>query len=515
MTLADLIQKLKTATEGKELSFKELDSLIDGRIEFPDGFKPYGDAPYKRLSKGFRSDVYHLTVSGSVERTKDEVQPVLDELFSRAKSVKIDKGTAKVEYKVLWTPEAFQEERRLTGLFFDEVEVESSSYTCDTTQMRIGVQGQSHRIRATTQKNRMVIEATGKYRGELEDLIERYSPQIAKLNLSKEDAERLLRATRRSSKGINIEALEKALKQVEKDVISLSQDRGISFGKQEVIEITAPTNTLHALEEAIGKPLIDSKKESRVTQLIKIYGLGATLKGERLSDLQFIARDIPLMDLGIIYGHPMITDTDARKILNDEIALITRSYKEMFLFGMNSHIIRGPLVKRLAMEHFGEEVLNGFKDASPRDYVNFMKSRGYVEPTAEEFESNGLSGEPDYQQKERHLLEFFKQSYAKDTKESVQRFREFYQNTATGVVISASSKKDASKLSRLKIPSKSRLYRLQINEDLGRKHRNYISIGRHYPSDKDIDFFSTTSLDSPILLPLQEYVCREMGIKFK
>lgn len=528
MTLTNLIQKLKTASEGEEPNLRKLNSLVAGKIEFPEYFDSNAESD-RGIREGFRTDVPHLAVSFFAQRTEDEVQPTLDGLFSRAKSVRLHKGTAKVKYKVLWTPESFQEERRLEGLFFDEVKVESTAYNYDSTQNRLVTQCQGHIIEATTKGNRMTLNAKGEYRRELRGIIERYGPQFANLNLSKDDAERLLRVISRCS---NSELLKRVLRPEKRKVLSISQDTGISFGEREVIEITIQTRDLPKYEEAIGKPLIDSNKESRVTKLVKIYGLGAILRGERLSDLQSIAREIPNMDLGIIYGHPMVTNIDARRMLDEEIELIDRGYKEMFLFGPNAHMIRGGIVKRLAIEHFGEEVVNNFDKLEVNDYINFLKARGYVEPRAEdvedeedrefyarlrakgEIENRAFSAEPDYQQKERHLLEFFKQSYAQDPKDSIQGLRKHYQNEPPKVTISATSRKDASRLSRLKLPSRSKLCEFGIEEHLGAEHQNSLSITRSGFSDEGIHFYLRTSVDSPTLLELQEYACSQIGVRF-
>ena len=362
MTLSNLINDLKQATEGKELSHEERERLVDGKIILPDDFSRY-EIQFENMnycnSKGPKP-LNHLLVSAFPERSLDELQPVLDEFFRRAKDLRLRKGVADVQYGVFWTPKAFQDERRLTGLFFDEVEVESTAYTCDPTQVRIGMPGQSHEIEATTQANKMVLKATGNYRGQLERLVEIFNPQYAKLNLSKEDAERLLKKVRNNQLGKRVvERLEEALQPEQKDVMNLSLGGGISFGTQEVIEIALPTRDLRQYEEAIGKPLVvvSPKQDSQVTEFIKVYGLGGLWRGKRLSDLQALARDIPQMDLGILYNHPVLTNGEAKELLDAEIDIISKVYESVVGLVMNSHMWRGGIVKRLARQHFGEDVL--------------------------------------------------------------------------------------------------------------------------------------------------------------
>ncbi|MFQ5572904.1 MAG: hypothetical protein ACE5EJ_01495 [Nitrosopumilaceae archaeon] len=542
MTLANLIDDLKQAVQDGKVDRRNAQELVEGRVILPYDFNAErAEVKFEDFNFGDKhpTSLYHLGISAFPKRSLDEVQPVLDEFFTRAKGLKLGKGVADVTYGVFWTPETFQDEKKLTGLFFDEVKVESRAYTCDPPKVRIGMPGQSHKIEATTQANKMILKATGNYRGQLEGLVETFNPQYAKLNLSNEDAGRLLRAVRNTPIGKYVAGrLEKALQPEERHVMSLSLGGGISFGTQEVIELAVPTRVLRQYEEAIGKPLIvvSPKQDSQVTEFIKVYGLGGILRGERLSDLQYLARSIPEMNLGIVYGSPVVTLGQAKELLESEIELMTKGYESIFGLGMNSHMRRGGVVKRLAREHFGGEVVDKFDELGVWDYVDFLKVHGYDEPRAEDVESEStrkiyadlrvegripdraFANEPEYIAKERHLLEFFKQSYAKDPRESVQRFREFYQNSEPEMRIFARGRgKDASKLRKLKLPPKSRLVSFGITEHMNRAtpYSNDLTISRTLPSNDDVHFWSRTSVDNPMLLGLQEYACREMGVQFK
>lgn len=538
MTLTNLISELKTAIEERGLAMEEAEQLIEGRINIPEGFEAgYDSVGLKNMNLGgSRGDapLYHLLVSLLSKITLDEIQPVLDRVFSRAKGLKLDRGTAEVNYGVLWTPELFRAERKLTGLFFDEVRVEARAYTCDPTKARIGMPWHAHEIGATTKLNRMTIKATGKYRGELEGIVERYNPQIAKLNLSEDDAKRLLRTVRKKPIGKYVlRRLEKALQPIEQQVIQLSSRGGMSFGTQRVIEISVPTLILSRYEDIIGKPLLASNQSSRVTELVKVYGIGRLWRGERLSDLQALARDIAQMDLGIPYNHPVLTNDSARNLLDAEINIISESHKSSLGPGLPSDVYFEGLGKELAKEHFDADVVDRLDELNLDDYVKFLKAKGYVEPRAEDVESEkarkiyareraegrikdrAFAYEPDDTAKQRHLFEFFRQSYANDPRDSIRRFREFYQNKEPQMIIFArGGGKDASKLGKLKIPSESRLFEFGITEQMEGKYRNDMFIKRTLPSSDEIYFLSRTSVDSPIFLPLQEYVCHEFGIRF-
>jgi len=538
MTLASLIDDLREETNGRNLSSEDSGKLIDGKIELPGSLEERDySVEFKNLNFGSGENYphYHLRVSGFVQSTLDELQPILDEVFLRAKGLRLKPGQVRAEYRVLWTPEAFQDERRLTGLFFDDAQVRSSLYTCDPTKTRIGMPGQRHEIKAVTNANIMTITASGLYRNELRGMINRFHPQYIKLNLTKDDTERLLRDARKSNRGSkSLSRLEAVLQPQSRYTMSLSIGGGIGFGTQDVIEFAIPASLLQNYENAIGKSLVGTNGNGGVTELIKIYSIRGIFTGERLKDLQTLARDIPQIDLGLLYNHPVLTLDAAKKMLDKEIEIITKGYENHFFFGMNSHMMRGGLVKRLAFQHFGDEVLAGFDSLSVNDYVNFLKTRGYVEPSAESVESEStrqiyararaegkmeeraFASEPDYIAKERHLLEFFRQSYGRDPRESVQRFREFYQNTAPQMNIFAISKEnDASRLRKLKLPSKSRLYSFGLSEDVKATYYNDLSIDRTLPNSDSVHFFSRTSVDSPRFLHLQEYACAQMGINFR
>ncbi|MDI6721345.1 MAG: hypothetical protein QMD85_03075, partial [Candidatus Aenigmarchaeota archaeon] len=441
-------------------------------------------------------------------------QPVIDGVFRKSKDLKLGRGVADVKYGVVWTPEAFQDERKLSVLFFGEVKVKSTAYTLDPTKPRIGFTGQSHEIGAMTHSNKMTLKASGNYRGQLKNLVEMLTPQYAELNLAKEDAERLLKKVRNRPIGKYLSGmLEKALEPQQRSNVSIFLGGGIEFGTKEVIEIIVPTKFLDTCAEMIGEPLLDvpPKQETQITELIKYYGILDLVRGKRLYDLQMMAREIPSMDLKILYGHPLLTYRQAKKMLREEIRIISEAYENMFYFGMNTHMIRGGVVKRLAREHFGDEAVKNFDEISARDYIDFLRGMGYEPPQA--FEK-----EPDYITKERHLLEFFKQSYHMNPQKSIDKFRDYYQNSEPKMsVFATSGEKDASRSGKLKIPEQSRLYSFGITEHMKRAtpYSNDLSISRTLPTSDNIHFWSRTSLDSPILLPLQEYACRDMGINFR
>lgn len=168
MTLTNLVTDLRNAMASQALTEDEVWEIASRRIALPDNFGWHnnsGEIELKNMNFGRENSLlYHLLISGFPVKTMDEVQPMLDDFFTSARKTRLKSGTAKVSYSVLWTPEAFQAERKLNNLFSDEIRVEARAYTCDPTRVRIGMNEQSHELEAKMKANLMTLAATGKYR---------------------------------------------------------------------------------------------------------------------------------------------------------------------------------------------------------------------------------------------------------------------------------------------------------------------------------------------------------------
>ncbi len=518
MTLADLINDLKKQTEGKDFSLYYMNQIIEERTVFPKGFEN-PDFKSENMNSGMDMGdfpLYHVCFSAFYKQSVRDTQPILDKFFKMAGYLRFEKGYAEAKYSLFWTPEEFQDEIKLKSLFFNEITLKSRAYSCDPTKVRIGMWKQSHEIEATTKANIMKLKADGNYRKQLERLVKELNIQYAKVNLSREDAERLLRANKNKPIGkYFVRELERILQPKKRQTIVFSFPGIVNFDEQDIIELSIGTKYLPQCEEDIGKSLVDvpAKQESRVTEFIKYYWLRGLLRGERLSDLQVLARDITQMDLGIMYNHPVLTNEDARKLLEKETEIISNGYtNELFGLGINSHLWMGGVVKNLASDHFGAEIIERFDKTSKEEGIKILISLGYI-PSGD---FNGL----DYIAKERHLLECFKQSYAKSPRDSIQNFRNCYKNHEPEMeIFTEEIKKDVTGLRRARLPSRAKLNSLGISKKIGlgkqgNLHWNDLCLSRTLPSCDKSRFYLRASLDSPILLELQENVCREIGIRF-
>ncbi|MCK4808031.1 MAG: hypothetical protein KAS90_00250 [Candidatus Aenigmarchaeota archaeon] len=517
MELSVLLSDLKAIISDGKLFPEQIYEWLYDNITFPDDFYNI-DLDVEEMNFSDEDPLPHLLISGYSRKSLDEVQPVLDNCFRKAESLRLKKCVADVKYGLFWTPEAFQGERNITGLYFDDVTVDSRLYTVDPTKSRLGIYGDSHKIDMHANQNKMSLTATGKYLSQLEDLGKSFGFQFAKLNIAPEDAEKLLEAYKSDNNLIKYfrTDFEKKLQPKQMSTMSISLGLDMSFGTKEVIELVVPVKYLWKYVEVLEKSLYGAQleDETHVVELTKNYGFFDILKSNILSDLKTFAVEVPAIDLDILYDKPMLIDEQAKILLDNEIKIISDYYNFPSFLILDNNDLWKNHVKRLAREHFGDNTLKDFDNFSAEQYLNFLEDEGYKYPESLRDDSDNMNNIS----KERHLFEFFKQSYAEDARESIQKLKEYYKNSRPQMYISAKSRdNDASKIKKIKLPRKARLFSFDISEHMSRAtpYSNNFSISRILVGSSDIHFSSRVSLDSPDLLQLQDYACKEIGIAFK
>ncbi len=536
MTLARLIADLKQTTKGKELSKKERKELsqeIQNRIIFPKDFED-GEVELDNINScNKKSPSYDLLISAFPERSLENVQPVLDKTFERAKKMpKLKRGIANLRYDVYWSLNDFLEEQNLRGLFFDKITVEARAYSCDTTKTRRRLNDNDHKINTTLKAGMLTFGAIGNYGKYLNHLVSLINPQYAKLTLSQDSAERLLRPHKpRLVKDL----LERTLKPKTRQEISLNFNSGAfvpGISNKSSIEINVRTDQLEKIVDTIGIPLVNppSHQESRVNYFIKKYGLFDSIDGRKkqLNDMKKIAREIPKMDLKLIFNHPMITIDSAKELFDAEINGIYNSYRTYFIpDGFGNEVHRSNAAREFPRIHFGKELVDSIDKFSYKDFLTKLKKKGYLPKTKELFYWETDKSYNDFREhekslKEIHLLRFFMQSYPQNPEPSINKYRDFYKNTPPKLEIYSDEvdrpfRRDASSLPNIVLPSKAKLLSFTITEHEKDKtpYSDDLAITRSFPLSERIHFWSRTSFDSPRLLQLQEYACREMGINFK
>jgi hypothetical protein len=439
---------------------------------------------------------YNLHLSASPKKALLETTPLLVSLLERTRGMQFAPGEFEVNADVCWPTDAFVQEHDLGSL--SEVRVRSSFYARDPTKGRIGFSGRLHELEVELKDKTMNISAKGDYSALLSRIISELKPQFATIRLSKSDAQRLLNKAR----GLRRWALKRALQPKKRNYLEFQMGGGISFNEKEEIETTIATSALSVFSEAIGKPLINevTGEQTFVVSLTKVF----LRQGQILPTLQNVVRIINELRTRIVFDHPLITTSQAREMLEKEIDFVDKLYEHLLFSGMKMHMIRGSLVKRLAQEHFGDDILAPFDEMDESQYLAFLQDRGFkYDGEAEK------KYEPPHSPKEIYLLHFFRQSYAKDPRESVERFRQYYVNSAPVVKITGKTGADAARVANLSLPTQALLSGFSLKE-CSCQGDNEVSITRS--GEDKVHFWVRISLDSCKLLDLQEEVCKRMSI---
>jgi len=245
MELSVLLSDLKAIISDGKLFPEQIYDWLYDKITFPSDFYNV-ELEVEDMNFSGDDSLHHLVISGNSKRSVDEVQPVLDNCFRKAESLRLKKGVADLKYGLFWTPDAFQNERNLKGLYLDDVKVDSSLNTVDPTKVRLGIYGNSHKINLNANQNKMSLTATGKYQSQLEDMCKSFGFHFAKLNIAPDDAEKLLEAYRSDDNLIKYfgKDFEKKLQPKKMSTMSISLGLDMSFGSKDVIELAVPVDSL-------------------------------------------------------------------------------------------------------------------------------------------------------------------------------------------------------------------------------------------------------------------------------
>ena len=516
MSLPTLVTDLRTLVSRADHSSEEIERLVRQSVTFPADFRR-AEITLLDLSRRDCPPRHQLFVSAHSPRAAADLQPVLESLFYRSQQLKWTKGTSEVQADLLWTPEHFQSEVQFPRFFPAETRVQGWATSIDPSEIALNTLGDYHSISAKLGRRTLSITANGRYHRELEGLIEPLQLQLATLRLSKVDAERLLRRMKNEPLGEYIAVvLEKSLQpQVSVNAAMSKDGLAITLQEEEFFELEVPASELATVRDLISKPLFNvSKGEiTVVTKLKKEYPLFFA-RGKQMADLQYLARVIPEMDLGLVYGRPVITRQQAKELVDTGIAIISRAYEQDFpLFAISQLQQRREALYHLVKDLYVAVPVDQLTwKGGVEDFVSLLQSQGY-QPAV-------VKDDPDLPStiKERHLLAFFRQCYQRNPEVAIETVRDFYVNTRPELGISSSvNGLDVAQLGKLDLPAHARLASLGIFINSARKPYYGDSIGllRTPPSSDDFHFGSITSIENPEFLPLQESVLQELGFEFR
>lgn len=287
----------------------------------------------------------------------------------------------------------------------------------------------------------------------------------------------------------------------------------------------------------------------------KLYGSEIILPGfpdPRLRDLKKMSKmleEISLSGNDPITGYA-ITMTQARALLEQELVVLEEHfYKNSDKDSLNKPgesmekwLARNPenAFKRLFGESWGRKdvtVLKEFRDkieflVNPADAIRFLEGLGYhqVNVRTEDLMSEELASPYSNWTKQRllkrHLLEFYKQLYQRNPQKAIQAYRESYAYSPRflpTLSLSSSETRDSWPLigfNSFRLGSKSKLDNLSIekwdpkegvpsseSEDFTLRILDLQETGK-------ITLYIETPTHNSELLPIQEWACGKLGIRF-
>ena len=498
MALKTLVQLLQGMTvtqlenQGEELASKQVILPVEWRAA-----EVALHSAVWRKSRG-----YNLRLDGHAKKTLADTIPLLLFLLDRTRGLSFDPATFAVKANFYWTADSFAQETGFEGL--TRIRINGNFYTINPKKTRVGFVDKFHQLDADLKGNSMQISAKGDYSSLIPRIIDELKPQFITIQLSASDAQRWIK----NSSWFERLVLKRLLKPKKQSLLSFSMGGGgVSLSEEDVIQVTMPTAVLAKCVNAIGRPLINHVigEDSFIVSITKVFPRGR----EVLSTLKSLVRITSELKTDTVFDHPILTTSQAKKLLEKEIKIVANSYEDSYYLGTHTHTRRGPLVERLARDHFGDDILVPFGDMDPAQYLAFLQGHGFVYSG-----EAGLKQESPYIQKEMYLFTFFQQSYATDPRDSVERFRQCYIQSQPRITIDGETTFDAAAIGEMKMSSHASLLSFSLEECSGHGE-NEVSVSRLSPSSDDVHCWVRLSLDSPCkLLSLQEEFCERVGIRW-
>lgn len=507
-TIKDLEEVVRTQPQN-------LGEVGKRRVVFPANVDR-AEVEVKNLNLQGKTPDYYLRLSAYFTLPKEELEAILQEALGRGKGLRLPQGQYEARLKQTWTTQDFNAEFGLPSFWRSKTSVTSYATIINPDNVRMLGAKSTHRAEVELERNTMTIEADGKYRRHFRDIAGALEPQIATIRLSEEDAERVMALSQQSAISRLLAGQVRKQLRPQKRTVLIGIGLEISLDTQDVIALNLKTGQVFDLEGLLHKDLFRpaNNQESQVMQLTKVYPWISVLinKNRRFEDMKKIAGILEEISFGPS-GNYAVSEEQAKALLERELQELQDFYdhgtRYMFAWGGNIHIFRGDVVKRLARELLGDEVLEPLEELDVDEYVKFLVSKGY---TPGQFETEGTL--PLYSVKERHLLEFYKQVYRQDPAKAAKLYRKDYLNTRPSTTIDAEVREDGSNIQRLCIAPGARIFSLKIEHWVHSPGYNDFNFYRTTPNSEDARFWLRTNLYGSALLPLQEWACDRVGISF-
>ncbi len=481
-----------------ELTLKQREEFTESVI-----FPPNSAYQRTEISRAvWREDAIILAIHGNFPMQEVQARESLSALLLSLKQRRFTPKTFSVDAKNQWSISGFENGKSVGSM--RKIKIRASYYTIDNTKLRIGFTAQSHviNIEADLNTHQVSIDAEGEYTSLLPDIFNLIHPQNVTIHFTPEDAKTVIDKV----PSITRKYLENALKPKKQNYLALSLG-GMSFGEKENISITLSSNTVAALESLLGKSLFRDPKER--TTCITNMNKTIIFTKNILKCLKSLVALINSFRPDVMFNHPLVTTAEAKSLLEKEMEIVLDSFKiqNWLIFGHNTHMVRGGLVKRLASEYFQEDLWGPYEEMEADEYLKYLISRGFVkeEITDKTIPSIG------YIMKQWYLMRFIHQAYLNDPKDLVEQVRNSYVNKAPEIDITGETRIDASDIKSLILPNESTMSYLQLQEQTSEADND---ISFEIKEDKTVRLWVRLSVESAKLLDLQDNLCNQFGINF-
>lgn len=517
MSLQTLLQKIENLSPD-QLKTTEGDQLAQEGIDYPNDSKN-GTVRVFPPSQANKDRGVDIEMRGNF---KINPSILLSFLLQKARAISFHPGTFAAEARVTWTEATLSQENTLGDI--DEIDMSSSYGIQDPRKSRIHFNSYVYSLACTRntyalnvriREGKMTVYATGDYIQLLPRIIQEIAPQTASLSLSKADMRRLINNSSWFVKWwIVLSVRMENARQKKRDKMFFQLEKeGARSSEEKPIELKVPVTALPEFSRAIGRSLFNRVGDDMtcITSLHKNFNSPNKI----LDALKKITMIVKSLDSNEKFGIPLISSLEAKKFLDEEITKVVDSYKvrdgEIIsgYFGSNTHVMRGQLLKRLAVEHFGASIVEHFDAMEVSQYLAYLEGLGYIPRKQEEMKYLP----PDYQVKERHLLQFFCQSYTNDPHVSIEKFRMWCTNTPPNLTIKGNMRIDACNMGKIVFPQRASLAGLIFSEvyEKGSSALSVIMEG-----NKATYFYARMSQIPPThnIHNLQTIACDQLGIKF-
>lgn len=475
-------------------------------------------------------------------------------LIEYAKSYSFEKAQGQFYIEITWVPEEFLQEKILEGPLANNFRADLSQLLLHP-EMRDGTNCVTNKLMVKCTDRTVNISAEtydfshnntrGVFDGHMKELADILKPQKAILEIEHKRMtlldEELSQVFLGQQMVKNLPKIPLKYQKIVDNIVNYTaMEAGVALPEEmeTIIKKEIPYNFVSFFERLLHLHLFDSRKnqKTKITSLRKTYSSFFNSEPKRLSDLQKIVEKLmTITPSEVLYDYPFITYTEAKNILEKEINFIGKVFEDYETFEHNedNQSLKNYQQKRIEkyndyflptesiLRHIIDDYFIGTNEDDkkvrirPRPGLTDSYSRkhlqelGYVPSqsfTVRQDDGYEYFDEANYC---LDVLHWFKRLYEQNSEKMIEKTREYFINKKPRLEISSSFSGDLSLLKTLILPNRGKIKTFRISPR--KYHQGNLSYS--FEENKEcLGFF--VSLSNSFLVPLQAYMCKELGIKF-